>query len=180
MAYTVVIDSCSKVFNNEEDFLDCILGLSKQGIAFTVKVAKNNWQKIAKQINRFWVNSKISIKISSHSDPKAMQIFANALAGSMVGGTIGSVAGVGGVALGKFLLTRAAKRGILLAVPGGELLAPALLVSDVIYVYGLLAGALVGGTFGAAAGVALSYWEINIQIDINNNDNLEMHFQPAT
>lgn len=109
-----------------------------------------------------------------------MQIFANALGGSTIGGTLGSVAGVGGVFFAKLLLKKAAQCGILLAIPGGELLAAPLLALDVAYVLGLLVGALTGGTFGAAAGVALSYWEVNIQIDINNNDNLQMHFQPAT
>jgi hypothetical protein len=177
-AYTVTFDGKNRHFNNEESFLDLVFWLFQRGVVFTIKVAQKYLPQIAKKLNAFLTKAKINLTIESGADPKIVQILSHGILGGSLGGTIGSV---GGVFIGKMLLKKVAeqtlKRTILLAVPGTQVLLPALAVYDVISIGSLIGGTLWGAMIGSSSAVALCYWKVTINIDGNNAQNCEMKFQ---
>lgn len=178
-SYAATVNGSSKYFNVQEAFLDFVLPLFEKGIPFTIKVAKNYLPEIAKKIHDFLSKAKVNLTIESDSDPKLAKILSHAAIGGTVGGTVGSV---GGAVIGKMLLKKVAQktleRTVLLAVTGTQFILPALAIYDVISVGSIIAGAIVLGTLGASLGVAICYWKVTINIEVNNSQNAEIKFQP--
>jgi hypothetical protein len=176
--YSAQFDGENHNFNNASDFLKLVLDLLRKGIAFTIKVAKAHLPQIAEEINAFLSQANIRVTIESGSDPKIGQILSHGIAGGTIGGTIGSL---GGAYIGQIILKKAAekalKRTILLAVPGTQVLLPALAVYDIISIGSIIAGGVLGGTIGTSGAVAICYWKVTISIS-NNAQNGEMKFQP--
>jgi len=165
-------------FTDEPSFLDGITALFEQGKQFTIRVAKEHGPRIAKKIAQILATMKFRLKLESHSKPEALQLVANAFGFGALGSGLGVVAVIGG----KILLKKAAQRGILMTIPGGQVIAPVLTAVDVVDTlvrWPYIVGAISGGALGIAAGVSASYWKVTIDFEFGNTDNLEMHFQPG-
>jgi hypothetical protein len=180
-SYTATVNGSSKDFNSQEDFLDFVESLCKKGVAFTIKVPQKYLPEIYKKITDFFSKAKINLTIESDSDPKLAKILSHAAIGGIVGGTAGSV---GGVFIGKMLLKKVAQktleRTVLIAVPGTQGIVLLLTIADVIYLGSIFGGAVLTGIFGAGLGVAICYWKVTINIEVNNSQNAEIKFQPKS